>query len=300
MPHSPHRSSLAADGRATHSAFDRRLDENYPRLPPTGQRVARFLDQNRLTALSSSAADIAAAVGSSDATVIRTVQALGFESLQGLRQALVASLETVSTPADNMRRTTDEIGDGVERAVGSVIETHFEALQALADTSLQSILVEAIRVLNAATRTFIFGIGPSAALSEYVALMMTRHGRRARVLNASGIGLVDQLLELRSGDALLILAYGRTYREILLVFREAKRLRIPIVLITDSLEAKLARQADVVVPARRGKQGRVALHGVTVIVLEAIVLGLAVADSGAAMASLSRLSDLRAELLSRP
>ena len=297
MSHSPRLPTSVSAEVAPRSIFDRRLDENYPRLPPTGQRVARFLDQNRLTALSSSAADIAAAVGSSDATVIRTVQALGFESLQDLRQALVASLEAGSTPADNMRRTTDEIGDGVERAVGSVIETHLEALQALADPALQSILVEAIRVLNTAARTFIFGIGPSAALSEYVALLMTRHGRRARVLNASGIGLVDQMLELRSSDALLILAYGRTYREILLVFREAKRLRIPIVLITDSLEAKLARQADVVVPARRGKQGRVAMHGVTVIVLEAIVLGLAVADAGAAMVSLSRLSDLRAQLL---
>ena len=54
------------------------------------------------------------------------------------------------------------------------------------------------------------------------------------------------------------------------MFEEAERLRLPIVLITDSLETRLARRADVVVPARRGKHERVALHGVTVIVLEAI------------------------------
>ena len=99
-------------------------------------------------------------------------------------------------------------------------------------------------------------------------------------------------------DALLVLAYGRTYREVVVVFEEAKRLRLPIVLITDSLEARLARQADVVVPARRGKQERVALHGVTLIVLEAIVLGLAFADSSKAMRSLARLSELRSRILS--
>ena len=154
----------------------------------------------------------------------------------------------------------------------------------------------AIRVLNGAARTLIFGVGPSAALSEYVAMLLNRRGRSAGVLNATGMELVDQLLELRAGDALLVLAYGRTYREVVVVFEEAKRLRLPIVLITDSLEARLARQADVVVPARRGKQARVALHGVTLIVLEAIVLGLAFADSPTAMRSLARLSELRARV----
>ena len=116
-------------------------------------------------------------------------------------------------------------------------------------------------------------------------------------MNATGIELVDQLLDLKTGDALLVLAYGRTYREVVVVFEEAKRLRLPIVLITDSLEARLASQADVVVPARRGKQERVALHGVTLIVLEAIALGLAFADSARAMRSLARLSELRAKIL---
>ena len=282
----------AADG------FDTRLRTRYPHLTPTAQRVARHIEQNRLAILSSSALDIAQAVGASDATVIRAVQALGFRGLPELRQALITGLETGSTPAEDMRRTAREVGAGVERAVSSVIETHLEALTALSAPDLQAALVHAIRILSRADRTFIFGIGPSAALSEYVALLMTRHGRRARALNASGIGLADQLLDLRPGDALIVLAYGRTYREVLLVFQEAKRLRLPIVLITDSLEARLAREADVVVPARRGRYDRVAMHGVTLIVLEAIVLGLAVADPPAAVQTLARLGDLRAELIS--
>ena len=276
--------------------FDDRLRARYGRLTPAAQGGARYLEQNRLAVLSTSALEIAQAVGASDATVIRAVQALGFDGLPDLRQALIASLEPSSTPAENLRRTTREFGRGVESAVGSVIETHLEALKALAAPELQATLVQAIRTLSRVERTFIFGIGPSAALSEYVALLMARHGRRARALNAAGIGLADQLLDLRAGDALIVLAYGRTYREVVLVFREAKRLRLPVVLITDSLEARLAREADVVVPARRGRHERVAMHGVTLIVLEAIVLGLAVADPPAAMATLARLGELRADL----
>ena len=282
------------------SLFQHRLRERYDQLPPTARRVVQYVEQNPIAVLSTSAADIAAAIGASDATVIRAVQALGFNGLADLRQSLVASLESGSTPADNLRRTSHEVGEGVERAVASVIDTHLEALKALAAPELQSTLVEAICVLNGATRIFVFGVGPSAALSEYVALLLTRHGRSGEVLNATGIELADQLLTLRGGDVLLVLAYGRTYQEVVVVFEEAKRLRLPIVLITDSLETRLARQADVVVPARRGKQERVALHGVTVIVLEAIVLGLAFADSRKAMETLAHLGELRRKLLQRP
>ena len=85
--------------------------------------MVRYVEQNPIAVLSTSAADIATAVGASDATVIRAVQALGFDGLADLRQALVASLETGSTPADNLRRTSKE----VERAVASVIDIHLEA-----------------------------------------------------------------------------------------------------------------------------------------------------------------------------
>jgi DNA-binding MurR/RpiR family transcriptional regulator len=62
-------------------------------LGAAGQRVAHFIVQNPAAALASSAMDLAASTGTSDATVIRTVQALGYAGLADLKQALVASLE---------------------------------------------------------------------------------------------------------------------------------------------------------------------------------------------------------------
>lgn len=102
------------------------------------------------------------------------------------------------------------------------------------------------------------------------------------------------MLDLSKGDALLVLAYGRAYREVVAVLTAARQLGVPIVLVTDGLEARLARQADVVVAARRGRAQRVALHGATLVVLEALVLGLAARDGERAVAALERLNDLRA------
>jgi DNA-binding MurR/RpiR family transcriptional regulator len=75
---------------------------------------------------------------------------------------------------------------------------------------------------------------------------------------------------------------------------QARLLNIPIVLVTDSLEQRPARHPEVVVPARRGRAKGVALPGTTLVVLEAMVLGLAATDGRRAVATLERLNDIRA------
>lgn len=258
--------------------------------------VAKFIDQNRATALAYSAAQLAAEVGISDATVVRTAQALGFDGLSELRQALATTLEQRSSLADDMRRTLADIGEDTERAIDLVLDTHREAIAALQSEPTRAKIMAAVSQLHRAERIVVFGIGPSAPLAHYVTVLLARNGRAACALDATGIGLADQLLTLRQGDALLILAYGRAYREVVATFAEARQLRLPTVLVTDSLDGKLARKAEVVVPAKRGRANRAALHGTTLVVLEAIVLGLAASDRERAMAALQRLNDLRAEV----
>jgi DNA-binding MurR/RpiR family transcriptional regulator len=105
--------------------------------------------------------------------------------------------------------------------------------------------------------------------------------------------LADQLLDLEKGDALLILAYGRLYREVKAVFAEAKLLGLPTVLITEADDTPLAKLPDVCVAIPRGRPGQMALHGVTVVGLEALVLSLASAKPEAALTSLDNLNRLR-------
>ncbi len=282
-----------ATKREITDVFRDRLRAQEPALTRSALRVARFIDRNRATTLASSAAELAAAVGTSDATVIRAVQALGFDGLADLRQLLAATLDRRSTVVEDMRRTLADVGDSAGRAVDLVVETHRESIQALQSKAGRTTILAAVAKLHPAHRIVIFGIGPSGALARYLALLLTRNGRPARALDATGIALADQLLDLREGDALLILAYGRSYREVVATFTEARRLGLPIVLVSDTLDSRIARHADVVVPARRGRAERVALHGTTLVALEAIVLGLAASDRARAVGSLERLNELR-------
>jgi DNA-binding MurR/RpiR family transcriptional regulator len=279
--------------------LDRMLRRAKPPLGATGLRVVRFIDQNRQLVLASSAAALGERIGTSDATVLRTIQALGFPSLADLKTAILRSSER-STPADDMRRTLVDLDKTTGKALDSVLRTHAEGLAVLRSEKCRAQISAAVRLLDGASRIAVFGIGPSASLATYMSVLLARSGRPSRTINATGSMLADQLLDLQAGDALLILAYGRLYREVKAVFAEARALRLPTVLITEADDTPLAKLADVCVAIPRGRPGQVALHGVTLVGLEAFVLALAAAKPDAALASLDHLNRLRRATEAQP
>jgi DNA-binding MurR/RpiR family transcriptional regulator len=275
------------------SELDRLLRQTNEQLGAAGRRVAKFIDENRQTVLASSAAALGSYIGTSDATVLRTIQALGFAGLADLKQAILKSAEKSSTPADQMRRTLADLEKSTGHAVESVLQAHDEGLAVLKSEKCRAQIAAAVHVLDAADRIVVFGIGPSAALAGYVATSLGRCGRVSRTIDATGAMLADQLMDLRRGDVLLILAYGRLYKEVRTVFAEAGELGLATVLVTEADGTPLAKLADVAVAIPRGRPGQVALHGATFVGLEAMVLSLAAARPDAAVASLDKLNRLR-------
>ena len=273
--------------------LDQLLRGANPQLGAAGRRVARFIDENRQIVLASSAAALGERIGTSDATVVRTIQALGFAGLGDLKRAILNSASRASTPADDMRRTLRDLEKSTGQALDSVLQAHCEGIDVLRSEECRAQIAAGVRVLDAASRIVVFGIGPSAALATYVSVLLGRCGRCSRTLNATGSMLADQLLDVKPGDSLLILAYGRVYKEVTAVFAEAKSSGLATVLVTEAPDTPLARMADVVVAIPRGRPGQVALHGATLVGLEAMVLSLAAARPDDALTSLDRLDHLR-------
>jgi DNA-binding MurR/RpiR family transcriptional regulator len=262
-------------------------------LGASGRRVAKFIDENRQTVLASSAAALGGYIGTSDATVLRTIQSLGFAGLSDLKRAILKSADSATTPADHMRHTLADLKKSTGHAVECVLQAHADGLDVLKSEKCRAQIAAAVRILDASDRIVVFGIGPSAALASYVSISLARCGRVSRTIDATGSMLADQLLDLRGGDGLLILAYGRLYKEVRAVFAEAKGLGLATVLVTEAADTPLAKLADVAVAIPRGRPGQVSLHGATFVGLEAMVLSLAAARPDAAVASLDKLNRLR-------
>ena len=288
----------ASSARAD-TELDRLLRVTNPRLGAAGRRVARFLDENRQVVLASSAAALGDLTGTSDATVVRTIQALGFSGLSELKRAILNSIGQGSNPAEDMRRTLFDLQKSTGHALDSVLQTHEDGLEVLRSRECAAQIAAGVQALEACERIAVFGIGPSASLATYVSVLLGRCGRRSHMLNATGAMLADQLLDLRAGDAVLILAYGRLYKEVATVVDEAKNFGLKTVLVTEAVGTELAKMADVVIAIPRGRPGHVALHGATLVGLEALVLSLAAAKPDRALASLENLNRLRATVEGR-
>src|ERR1700710_2723102 len=119
-------------------------------LGATGRRVAKFIDENRQVVLASSAAALGARIGTSDATVLRTVQTLGFASLADLKSAILKS-GLVSTPADDMRRTLVDLEQATGHAVDGILHAHAEGLDVLRSAKCRAQMAAAGRALGGAS-----------------------------------------------------------------------------------------------------------------------------------------------------
>ncbi|MCW3475415.1 MurR/RpiR family transcriptional regulator [Limobrevibacterium gyesilva] len=273
--------------------YARRLREHRDDLTDAMLRVLRFIDENRVVALASSAAELARRTRTSDATVIRAVQTLGFSGLPELRQVLTTSLQPGATPVTGMRRTLAEAGHNAGRAIATVLETSADGLKQLSSPAIRTQIGAAAALLHPAERLIVFGIGPSAPIAQYAAFLLRRTGRKAETLDRTGTELADQMLALSRTDALLILAYGPAYREVIAVLDEAERLGIPVVLVTDTPDPDIAGRASLSIQAPRGRAEHFALHGITLVCLEALVLALAASAEHETIATLERLDELR-------
>jgi len=273
--------------------FSERIASYAPDLSPALRRVVIYLDSNRSETLAKSAMELAEQIGTSDATVVRAAQALGFDGLKELKRAIAESMGRGETPADNMVRSLNDVRGNASIAATQVIRGHISALEPLLAGDPHRALVAAIDLLSTKERVAIFGLGPSSHIAEYFQLMMSRMGRPTISITASGKQLADQLLTIDTADALVLLSYGRTYHESQAVMSAAKELRLPVVLLTDSAETKLIAQATVVLHVPRGRAKHVALHGATLVALDAILLGIATRDEERTIASLQKLNRLR-------
>ena len=144
----------------------------------------------------------------------------------------------------------------LEHALDGILHAHAEGLDALRSAKCRAQMAAAVRVLDGAERIAVFRIGPSGGSRHLCFDSAAREWPPAVARSVpTGSMLADQFAFdlLAKGDVLLILAYGRLYREVKAVFAEAKALGLPEQFsLRRRMDTPLAKLADVCVaiPAR--------------------------------------------------
>src|SRR3954470_1837699 len=220
-------------------------------LSPKERAVADFFVRHHEEAAFPSAAEIAERLGTSDATVVRAVKALGYSGIPELRRELIDALRARATPAVRLGRTLEDAG---EDPLGHVIALEHELLEQAREID-RCDFARAVETLAAADRVLAYGLGPTGPIAEYFVLKLARFGRDAHTMRASGLLLADELLNVREGDALLLMTYEGLDRDIDVVLTRANAVGIPVVLLPDPLAARPADRIDVALAAPRARRG---------------------------------------------
>jgi DNA-binding MurR/RpiR family transcriptional regulator len=277
-------------------SFEIRFAASRELLGPTELRVAQFLRDNREELLVSSASALASRTGTSDATVIRTVKALGYVGMAELRQELAKELRNDLSLASRMARTLDEVSEAPGGSFALTLQQHQQALERLRQDISPTLFEAVVDRIAAARRVFIFGIGPSSAIANYFAIQLGRFGLDGGSLTDTGLLLADGLHRLKTSDLLIMLAYGRPYGEITALIDHARTLDLATILISDTLGSSLKRRVDHFLPVQRGRADALSLHTATLGLIEALLVGVAVKRPTETVGSLKMLNSLRTRI----
>lgn len=258
--------------------FGERLRLRGASLPPSSRMVADYISENRRAVLDQSALEIAALTGTSDASVIRAIQALGFEGLRDLKHRLRGLLGGELSSADKMVATIEELNRSIESTVSFVLDGHLRSVEAIGNDQNRAALADAVKLLRQARQIGIFGINASGVLATYAARLFARNGYAAYALNMTGISLAEQLSAMQEGDVLIMMIQRHAHREGVTTVGEAKRLGVPIILMTGTEDSPFISEASTTILIPRGRAGKFPLHSPVLVCLEMIVLALAAAE----------------------
>lgn len=265
-------------------------------LSPTERRIAHYLADYPEEAAFLSAEQIGGKIGTSDASVVRTVKKLGYGGLPELRRTLRARVEELLTPAGRLSNSLNALGETGGSVVHAVLADQIALLQQAMQTVDAAAFDRAVQLIANDGTTVACGIGTLGDFAEYLRLKLIRLGRSARTARATGFLLADELIGLRRDDVVVLMVHSRVNPETMAVLERAREVGAKVILLTDMLGQALAEWVDVVITAPMGRPGMFSGYTSTLVLLEAFVFAVANVDAERSLENMATMNRLRQRL----
>jgi DNA-binding MurR/RpiR family transcriptional regulator len=219
------------------------------------------------------------------ATIVRTIQELGYERFADFAADLRRHFIMRLTPYTVMRASAQEkrsLGDHIRHS----LERDLENLSNL-KTKLDARQVEDLaRRIHRARRILVVGVDYAASLAWSLAYGLTVLGFAAEAPVGSAGNLQHKVAQLTGKDLLIAISFGRCLRETVEAVQRAGELGTPTVGITDSDTTPLARYCDAHLTASIASSSASGSYVAPVALLNAIIVACAHLDPQRALARL--------------
>ena len=177
------------------------------------------------------------------ATIVRAVQALGYEKFADFAQDLREHFVTQITPYTAMKAAEQSklsVADRIRRSV----EQDLENLNALRSRMDADKLVEIARQISHARRIIVIGIDFAASLAGSLAYALVRLGFDAEAPAGSSGAVQNKVNIMTPKDLLIAISFGRGLRDTVNAVLSARRRNVPSIGITDSDSTPIAKFCD--------------------------------------------------------
>ena len=177
------------------------------------------------------------------ATIVRTIQALGYERYADFAADLRAHFLSRITPYTLMKsaaRDKRSIADHVEHS----LELDAHSLQALRASLSPDDIIKMARIVDRARRVLVVGVDFAAALAHMLAYALVSIGMDAETPVGSTGNLHQKVLVLGPKDLLIALSFGRCLQDTVDSVICASDNGVPTFGITDSEQSPIARFCD--------------------------------------------------------
>src|SRR2546423_7581098 len=224
------------------------------RLTPSQRRIAQCLLERGARAAYLASGEVAELARVSQPSVTRFAMALGYPGYPGLRKAIRDLGEPdPAHPVDN------ELQDAVRGEVATLARL----ADRLADgTGERSAVADAAKLLSGSRPLPVLGLRAAAPVAGYFGYFAAKIHPDVRVLEHGGSLLTDRLEQARAAGATAMLGVvlPRYPKEALDAVRDARRVGLSVVALTDSPVAPAARAADPAPTAPVGSRLGFGLH----------------------------------------
>ena len=254
----------------------RRLRDGADAFSKNQRALARYVLKNYESVAFSTVSQLAAQSGVSEATVVRFAKALDFsgypEFQKEVRRLLRADLRGVErfklgAEPKTERRTPLDVVTGKER---ENISTLHDSYDARAFTS-------AVRLLRRASDVMIVGTRSTASLAYHMWFALSKIAIPATRVTTVTSETYDHLGRMGKGGCVVVIGFPRYLREHVKLLEYAKARRLATLTITDSTFSPL--KGDVTLHAPAESASFVAFHCAPLILINALVHEVSVADS---------------------
>jgi DNA-binding MurR/RpiR family transcriptional regulator len=220
--------------------LEQRMQRADEKLSPRRKRLLRSILENAEDTYYLSSRKMARRYGVDAATIVRTIQVLGYGQFAEFASDLRSHFVTRITPYRMMKSATRErrtIDGHVQHSL-EMDRVNFEALR---DSVSAERVVELARRLDKAQQIVVVGVDLAYSLAWFLAYGLSWLGARAEAPVGSTGNLQHRVRGLGARDILVAISFGRCLRDSVEAARAAKEQRAWTFGLTDADDSPIAR-----------------------------------------------------------